>query len=165
MHYVPLKNELTHSISVIFAPLFIKKTLNNKTQMKKLIFAAAAVVAAFTFTSCGGAGWTDETKKALKENCMMSQEIFYEKSEAEGICDCAVKGLVEKFPKADYSVDQQVAAMENCSKDIKSKLEKEMDKQLEESAADTTAMNEMMEETAEGAMDKVTEEVKDAAKH
>jgi hypothetical protein len=133
--------------------------------MKKLIFAAAAVVAAFTFTSCGGAGWTDETKKALKENCLMSQEIFYEKSEAEGICDCAVKGLVEKFPKADYSVDQQVAAMEDCSKDIKSKLEKEMDKQLEESAADTTAMNDIMEEAVEGAVEKVTEEVKDAAKH
>lgn len=133
--------------------------------MKKMIFAAAAIATAFTFGSCGSAGWTDETKKSLKENCMMSQEIFYEKSEAEGICDCAVKGMVEKFPKADYTVDNQMAAMEECSKDIKSKLEKQMEEQMQESMpSDTSAMSGMMEK-AEDMMEKAAGETKEAAKH
>lgn len=108
--------------------------------MKKFFYAVAAIVTTLSFTSCGG-GWTPESKKASTESCTSLMEIVYP-DDAKTICDCYVNKLVEKFPKADFTPEQNTAAMDECSADAKKKADEAFDKKMND-------MMNSMDETAD----------------
>ena len=59
-------------------------------------------------------------------------EIAYP-NDAKSICDCYIDKLVAKYPKADFTPEQNSAIMDECSADAKKKAEEEANRKLEES--------------------------------
>jgi hypothetical protein len=128
--------------------------------MKKIFFAVVAVAFTVAFTSCGG-GWTPETKESSHKICMIGMEISYP-DDAKSICDCYVNKLVEKYPKADFTPEQNTAIMDECSADAKKKADEAFDKKMDEmmnSAEETmTEGTETAGEAAAGAVEEVKKE-------
>ncbi len=130
--------------------------------MKKMIFAVASIATAFTFGSCGSAGWTEDTKKSAKSLCEFGEKMSYDDADATAICDCYIESLVKKFPKAEYTPEQGTAEMEACQKGFESTTDKKLKQQLEESmSTDMSGAEGALEDAVEGAV----EDVKEAAKH
>jgi len=111
---------------------------------KSIVIAFAALVGIVSLSSCGG-GWTEDNKTSMKETCSSLMKLSYEETDAVAICDCYINNLVEKYPKADFNPDQNMAEMDACSANYQSTYEKQL-------AAEEAAQTETSEgEGAEGA--------------
>lgn len=123
--------------------------------MKKTYFTMAIAAIAFVFTSCSG-GWTPESKESSHKICMIGMEMSYP-DDAKAICDCYVNKLVEKFPKADFTPEQNGSTMDECSADAKKKAEEALDKKMNDmmNSMDETATE--AGEAVEGAVEDVKE--------
>jgi len=93
---------------------------------KSIVFALIALVGVVSLSSCGG-GWTEENKTSMKETCSSLMKISYDEADATAICDCYITGLVEKYPKADFNPDQNMAEMDACSANYKTTYDKEQE--------------------------------------
>jgi len=107
--------------------------------MKKVIVCCfVALVGVFSLSSCGGGGYTEESKASMKETCSGLMKISYTDADASTICDCYINKLVEKYPKAEFTPEQNTACMDECSAGYKTKMEAEMEAQEAAMPADTT---------------------------
>jgi len=98
---------------------------------KKITLSAVALATVVSLSSCGG-GWSEETKKSSKEFCTTMMEISYP-DDAATICECYIEKLVAKYPKADFTPEQNTAIMDECSEPAKKKAEEEANRKLQES--------------------------------
>lgn len=91
---------------------------------KSIVIAFAALVGIVSLSSCGG-GWTEDNKTSMKETCSSLMKLSYDEADAVAICDCYISNLVEKYPKADFNPDQNMAEMDACSSEYKTAYEKQ----------------------------------------
>lgn len=95
---------------------------------KQFAVTFIALFGALALSSCGG-GWTEEKKTDMKNTCSGLMKINFDDADAVAICDCYINGLVQKFPKAGFTPDQNQAEMDACSANYKSIFDKKMEAQ------------------------------------
>ncbi|MDZ4752720.1 MAG: hypothetical protein SGI87_13970 [Flavobacteriales bacterium] len=101
--------------------------------MKKTILLSLAVmIVSVSLISCGG-GWTEENKTDMKSTCGTLMKMSFTDEDAATICDCYIEGLVKKYPKADFTPEQNSAEIDACSADATKKKEEEAQLKLEQS--------------------------------
>ncbi len=128
--------------------------------MKKMFFTGLAIALAVTIQSCGSKGWTPETKESVRNICMIGMEISYP-DDANTICDCYLSKLVEKYPKADYTPDQNSAVLDECSADAKAKADSDLERQLNDAVNSIEEGINKLGEDIENAADKVKEKIEE----
>lgn len=107
------------------SPRFSTINQHNTHKMKKsIVIAFAALVGIVSLSSCGG-GWTEENKASMKDTCSSLMTLSYDEADATAICDCYITKLVEKYPKADFTPEQNQAEMDSCSVGYKTASEKQ----------------------------------------
>lgn len=108
--------------------------------MKKVIvYSFIALVGVFALSSCGGGGYTEESKAQLKDLCATGMKMTYTEADAASICDCYVNKLIEKYPTADFTPEQNVACMDECSATYKTQADQEAEAAAAQAAADAAA--------------------------
>ena len=111
---------------------------------KQIVVSLMALVGIFALSSCGG-GWTEENKVSMKNTCSTLMKISYDEADATAICTCYIDNLVKKYPKADFTPEQNTAEMDSCSSQYKSTFDKQMEAEAAAAAAQDTTMNDMEE--------------------
>jgi hypothetical protein len=109
--------------------------------MKKSVFFVFVLVAV-ALTSCEA--WTDAKKKELHKSCKAAT-LNYIESDAETICSCVEKEIMQQKPKADYAPSDVTSSVAKCIskgqyKDVfqrEKEAEEELDKSMSAAMGDT----------------------------
>ncbi|MFM7721880.1 MAG: hypothetical protein ACKO7C_02635 [Bacteroidota bacterium] len=109
--------------------------------MKKSVFFVF-IMAAVSLASCEV--WTDAKKKELHKSCKAAT-LNYIDSDAETICSCVEKDIMQDKPKADYSPNDLTNAVSKCIskgqyKDVfqrEKEAEDELDRSMSAAMSDT----------------------------
>ncbi len=85
-----------------------------------------AVVAFLVYLAVGSSGgWTEENKVSMTETCTALMSLSYDEADGMAICDCYMQSLVRKYPKADFTPEQNQAEMDACSANYMTSAEKQ----------------------------------------